>query len=726
MPDVPVPKKPSEKQFEMSRLQKAASGAKKMAVSYFREEMRLYDARKNMKMLVMEHVPKHSVVSGHVMSLAVAYSQEPCACTATVWFDLPDGSYSNKDRDRARILLAHVLGIAIYATFFDQANGLTASFLNAIKKPGDLSKLAKEVAGLSVNDKKLSVVNFPGPFVSTSSQPASTHVRVGLTDANSLVATGALQDALKSFDINPKLYSKQISTYILAAFIQVLVGYGYAYVGSIDLGSKSQSTVRTKLCVSLDDRLHGPPAALFHVVKGERVLWSEADYGDYVYELTRKENLEMEDSIVTNIFDRVAIAVVVRSIDALDQTTLKFLYENTTRPYGHITQSGVLYVPGPSDAFLEWVEAAATAIDKRFLPRLNTLRGSGPCTGISKTVCHKLLNGQKNFEGLERIYLKYVFLIDKPKNITRGSVISMLKNNDERYSELRACNYQLQEMAARKQKNEIKSELRRRTLLTAKEAADKLTRVPIVKLALFGWENKREPLGQEQLKYLLDDLKTTNGYTPMKYISRDVASNTTTALQTLAMRGDGAAFLTMLCTEFPVIQAEVEDLRIDLMRRACDAILAAPTTLTTFDLLVVDYLKHVEEIEGFDADDAGRVEQVGLDALYASNFAETCKQIQKSLARIHEGGPYEEAGPYEDDHNDIFVDKYGVPLGPLKAVRQKGPYEEAGLDEDYDDNSFVDEYGVPLGPLKAVRYEEPVSCEDDDNPFVGPECLLVA
>ena len=129
MPDVPVPQKASvsAKQVEIDRARKAARRATDDAVSDFRVEKRLYEARADMKKFVMDHVPRHPSVPGHMMSLAVAYSQEARACTATVWFDLPDGSPSNKDRDQARILLAHVLGIAICATFFKQSSGLTQS-----------------------------------------------------------------------------------------------------------------------------------------------------------------------------------------------------------------------------------------------------------------------------------------------------------------------------------------------------------------------------------------------------------------------------------------------------------------------------------------------------------------------------------------------------------------------------------------------------------------------
>lgn len=813
MPDVPV----SAKQIEIDQARKAARRATDDAVSEFRVEKRLYEARVDMKKFVMDQVPRHPSVPGHIMSLAVSYSQEARACTATVWFDLPDGSPSNKDRDQARILLAHVLGIAICATFFKQSNGLTQSsdeldagqraqrkldsisskietmtadierlsaqmlkrsqnredlqeqwdrftagigdgmamskeeqrrlatlksgisrdateikayqadiaklkerldalrarknaeeaalgdasasvvyedsFLDAMKASDDPSVLSKWVARLSVNPDLLSVVNFPGTFVSTTSQPASTQARVLLDRADATVATGALQNALESFESNPALHIKQISNYVLAAFIQVLVGYGYAYVGSTDLGSNSQRTVRTKLCVSLDDRLHGPSDVLWRDDNGRRTLWSESAYRDYVYESIQEGQLEAADSIVKSIIERIAMAVVARSTDAelLDHTALKYLYRNTrSRAAGYIeertTDLGVVYMVAsmPPGDFLAWMEGAAAEADGRFVRRLAELRN--PSTGVAKTVCVKLLNYRTrlSFGTLERSYLKHVLGVGDPMDITPSLVQRMLRNLDEQYNGLRECHRELQEKEEQERRRRTAANAKKRLEREQKEDKHRIIRVPIVELALLGWGNRREPLGQEQLKYLLDDL-TKTGYTPRNYITRDPVSSATVSQQTLSIVRDGAELLQTLLSAFPNIGKEVAELKRTLKRRACDAILAGATT---FEVLVADYLTHVEQVVGFHADNYGRVDQSGLDALYSSDFANRCKKTQKKRDAKERGMYLEggEGGEGDEEMDDDSGDFFG--LGPLRPVDGGGEGGKA-MDDDW-------------GPLRPV------------------------
>jgi hypothetical protein len=450
-----------------------------------------------------------------------------------------------------------------------------------------------------------------------------------------------------------------------------MVGYGYVYVGSTDLGSKSQSTVRTKLCVSLDDRLHGPSQVLLRDDTG--TLWSEASYRQYMNESLLKENLENADSIVKKIIENIAMAVVVRSTDAElpGQDALKYLYNNTASPAGHIenrtTDLGVVYmvVSGSSDAFLEWMERVTADADHRFVPLLKELRDSS--TGVAKKVCVKLLNDRRRLEfgPLELVYLKHVLEIGDPLQITKDLVLSMLRNQDEKYNGLRECDSELREKEEQERRRRAALYAQKRLEKNQKEDENRKLRVPIIELALLGWGNRREPLGQEQLKYLLDDL-TKTGYTPREYITRDRTSSAAVSQQKLAMTGDGAAFLEMLLTEFSNIGKEVAELRRRLKQRACNAILARDTT---FDVLVADYLTHVEKVVGFRADDDAKVDQAGLDALYKSQFAKKCIQLQKKRDAKNGDmalGSGEGAGAMDDDSENPFG------RGPLRAVDAGG------------------------------------------------------
>jgi hypothetical protein len=336
-------------------------------------------------------------------------------------------------------------------------------------------------------------------------------------------------------------------------------------------------------------------------------------------------------------------------------------------------------------------------------------------------VCEKLLNDRRRlqFGPLERIYLKKVLGIRDPLDITTELKQRMLLDPDVRYNALRECYRELREKAERERRRRSTVATQKRLDREKKQDDDRRIRVPIVELALLGWGNRREPLGQEQLKYLLDDLSNT-GYTPRKYITRDLSSNSIVSQQTLYMIGDGAAFLKMLLSASPLIDREVAVLRRRLKRRACDAVLA---NATTFDVLVADYLTHVEKVVGFRADASGQVEQSALGALYESEFTRKCRQA-KRRRDAKGGGAYSGGGDGADAMDDDSDDLFG--LGPLRSV-DAGGGDGGGGDSD-DGYGYGGGSGESDDGLDAIRRLGPLVAIPDDGirPYVPdlPDVLV--
>jgi hypothetical protein len=116
------------KQKEIDDARKAANQAADRQKEEFIKEQRFYKFRTYFKDRVMSHVPHHGTVSSCLaMCTSVTYEADASGkrrCIASIWFDIPSQQLADKERDTARIALAHLLAVAISATFYRQGEVL--------------------------------------------------------------------------------------------------------------------------------------------------------------------------------------------------------------------------------------------------------------------------------------------------------------------------------------------------------------------------------------------------------------------------------------------------------------------------------------------------------------------------------------------------------------------------------------------------------------------------
>ena len=538
---------------------KAAIKATVAAVATFDYETRLFETRERVNRLVVDQIPKYehlADIKGRVFCVSVAFSPTTKTCTATVWFELQNGTPLSKERDTARILIAHMVAIAISTVFFKQStktlpdaaaikvaaerstdiektqttidNKLAnVAKLNAEiddlqakidafaeinyrlyknqasygKRPTeqdknenknrvdlirrkrgqiknekyrmkeiqcklkrlatlqtkettvlyensffelaneDPSNIATLVSQTSVVPTRVSIVNFPGPLVASSSSPANTQIRVRLSESDSSLATTVLSNALSEPDDPDK--TKLISTYVIASLLQLMYGYGIGYIGRIEMASKDVMTVRTKICIALNNELNGPS---LDICREDGTRWTKSEFEKFTLNSMTTGELEKADSVVHNVLERVAIAIVVDSVDQeiLTADTMKYLFTHQTYPgnsyiESHIVGKRINYNirSGTSAAdFLQWAQSVVNT-DTRFQRILIGFLDKD--TGIEVEVYRKLVNRRRNitFPDAQRLYIKFALGVET--SITDALVDQMLADTDNtRFDGLRA------------------------------------------------------------------------------------------------------------------------------------------------------------------------------------------------------------------------------------------------------------------------------------------------
>lgn len=616
MPDEPVPSKPKNPAWQVKRdlARKAARRATNAAVFEFEKERTRYETRTLIQRDIFDHVPALAETGKgkDAYLVCIAVSRSDSTCTATLWFDLPDGAKQDANRDKARILLAHLLAIAI-ANLVERPEQLSQQEeANGISSVG---KLRDWAYSRMVAPESVTVTNFPGPYVSTATQPANTQVRLELGAASPL--------------LSESLAEEDVSDRVLATFVRLLAAYGYTYVGSTELGSKSARTTRTRLCVARDPRLFDPARILLD--RNGRLL-KTAEFQRITLSSQEENALKKASDFTSSILDRIAMAAIAMNKALMQtQSVLKFLVESAERydEYIEVLQpTGGLEYAIKDDvdlsAFFQWVGTVASQADLEFGSRRQRIKK------LIDGVCVKILNVQSNtrFSSLERLYLKHVFLFEDDERITRDVVTARLENSrDPRNAPLRACKRERDrknaaraaERAARDADKDA-AKAAERAARAADKAKQAQLRRAIIEVAMLGWGNRRQELTREHLEYLL----TLKDFDGKKYIKRNVASGTLVEEQAYVVN-DGAALIARLLEIDARLLREVNALKKELKRRACAAILE---NATLFDLLVADYLKHVIEIPGFDVDGDGNASESAREALQESRFATQCRRTK--------------------------------------------------------------------------------------------------
>jgi hypothetical protein len=276
----------------------------------------------------------------------------------------------------------------------------------------------------------------------------------------------------------------------------------------------------------------------------------------------------------------------------------------------------------------------------------------------------------------------------------------------EENATLKACFAQLDAEDDKKDSERRKKQQDAKEARDAEKSEEVQLRRPIVEAIVIGYHKWRGgPLGQEQLRYLLK--QRFQDLDPRKYIERNVASNANPELQTLNLKGDVAKFLNSLATKIPAIFKEAKALRADLKGRACAIIIqyhmfGEMSFPPPADLIVADYLTHVINIAGFEADATGAVTEESAQALMRSRFAKSClsvwqeEQQRAELAIVNEDdeddedNPFKELGPLRAQP-PIFPDPMRPPDWP-PLPPPIAPFDDTLSDEgDSSSDGFVDE-----------------------------------
>ena len=724
-----VQPKSSAKQVELGKLDRAARRATEAAVDEFDKQTRLFKTRANVKRLVIDHIPKYSLltdIDARTVSIAIAYSPITNVCTATLWFDLSDGTGPNRDRDSARILLAHITAIAISTVFFNQANTILPSveakkaanklstsidtlnaqistetstldelnveikkmqnkiekidklslhfnkkasqvrpiqraMYTALKKKEEIEryislhtrkitskreqlrvhnsvivsdesffetanrapqKLAEMVFQTSVKPERVSVTNFPGPMVATLYDPASTQVCVNLVESDSPLATNVLAPALTSPHTLEK--ARQISNYVIASLLQFLYGYGVRYVGSVDMNSNDDATIRTKICIALDPSLNGPSEIMFDR-NGRQ--WKRSDFKTDIRRAHDATQLVRSNSVAQEILKRFALAIIVQSVDTtiLTSDSLNYLDSVSSVHNDYITvnvvgeqRTHVLHKETDTTEFLNWAETELRNIAE-FVTILAQFKHIE--TGVAAGVYKKLVAGKMGFTPDELLYLQFALCEVEPIRDLK-TMLEEAESTDHRYDALRQykSNYDLKK--AQRIQQQARSRATRKASKDAEEAEQREMRLPIVKLALFGldWAKKRKAeLNNQMLAYLFGQ---PEGEQYIKQVKTNSIRADSVYTYSLKDPTDVLDFVNWLKT-IASISLDMKALKHELTTRACNAIVQKSTTL---DIDIEDYLRYVEQIALPDLI-SGVILPEALDVLLGSEFARSCDPI---------------------------------------------------------------------------------------------------
>jgi len=779
----PPPPKISAKQFEIIKARQAARRASDAAVIEFKKQERLFATRRDVKQVIFDHIPAynalHSIAfDARSICIAVSYSPSLKKCVATVWFQIPVGTPPNVDRDRSRILLAHIAALAISAVFFKQADSMIPDAQlqddakkrsdsinrgqsNIRRKQSDIAAMEAEIGALKteldasfdasrgdkrardkhtafakqrmasikkktkkiedlksnigllekqverhlttqklekttvydnnfldevnatpalvfelvshtrVDPLRVTIANFPGPLNAVATDPASTQVQVLLDGADSSLANGALRSALNG---DPVDYL-QISNYVVASFAQMLYGYGLVYVGSFRLASKDVATIRTKLCVVLDRKLNGRSDVL---LQDDGTPWAIDDYKAHVYNTVSTEELDKADSLIQRILRKIAIAIVVNSVEVLDQDALRHLHilDNTegfvdSRLVGN--RRDFFIVDGvDTPEFLRW---ATTRLgeENRFRLILDAFRN--PRTGIASTVFNKLLNIRTRmvFSDDEMLFLQFALGVDG--NVTQPAIDQMVNDtSNPRYLGLQQYNTEMQRVQDEKKIAQRANIIERANAKKDKDAEQAEMRVAIVEFALFGatWvEQRHKQLDNKQLAYLYQQVSMQRrevtpppgthvklGPIPLERpLGRDNISRAPdTAHRDELYRYDIRhpekmhAFVRWLRTLKSIV-GDLKKMRLRLHKQACVAILGRNLTI---GLQVEDYIRYVQGIE-LPVTDDGVMTVETSNMLVRTPFARNCKTAD--IRRKKQLVPEVNRGQEDNDgDDDIFPD----------------------------------------------------------------------
>jgi hypothetical protein len=297
-------------------------------------------------------------------------------------------------------------------------------FAEEVKKQTaeDLSQIA---IGMQFRHGGTAIENIPGPYLSTSDRPDYTRVTMNIEreEWDSKVAL-LLNDDLENFGVaeDKTTVVRNISSYVMASFVNMLFGYGFSYVGDVALQCKDpfERTARTKLCVRFnegggDGGFKFVPPILINKETGS--LWDGVkEFKQFV----EKETLEDEKDklYIKSAEASIALAVFVHSTDAsiLTQSVLKYMHTNQTSREIYVRVTGgntfMLDSSRDLDEILQWMrqrfcQRGDDGTGSVFgIERLETLEN--PRTGIVAEIASRLVTRRSwDLTPEERFYLYY-------------------------------------------------------------------------------------------------------------------------------------------------------------------------------------------------------------------------------------------------------------------------------------------------------------------------------
>ena len=145
--DDAVPKRPTYdlKKFQQDQARKGAKEVAELKKEEFEKQMRIHHTNEQFKEQ-MSYAPRHEEIGdvSRVLCTSFSYLGDDVGngtCQVSIWFDIEDGIFADRQRDAARITIAHLFAIS------------TASFFKAPKET--ISQPKKRLTNKEIYDQKL-------------------------------------------------------------------------------------------------------------------------------------------------------------------------------------------------------------------------------------------------------------------------------------------------------------------------------------------------------------------------------------------------------------------------------------------------------------------------------------------------------------------------------------------------------------------------------------------